>query len=92
VTTRKTIVRGESASVRTDFGVAAHDVNNLLQAAISGLELIQIRARQGRTSEILALIEKVCSTLGTMTDLTRRSQIARAETYEIDSSLDGGLL
>ena len=36
----------------------AHDFNNVLQAAISSLDLMQVRVKQGRISEILPLIEK----------------------------------
>jgi hypothetical protein len=46
----------------TDRSIA-HDLNNLLQAAISSVDLMQIRLKQGRISEILPLIEKAQTAL-----------------------------
>lgn len=37
---------------------AVHDLNNLLQAVVSRLDLIKCRAEQGRASEISALVER----------------------------------
>jgi hypothetical protein len=41
----------------------AHDFNNLLQAASSSVDLMQVRLKQGRISEILPLIEKAQTAL-----------------------------
>jgi hypothetical protein len=45
------------ATNATDSSIA-HDFNNVLQTAISSLDLMQVRVKQGRTAEILPLIEK----------------------------------
>jgi hypothetical protein len=78
--------------VRPYSRATVHDCNNLLQAAISGLELIQIRTEQGRASEIVPLIKKVHCALIRVADLTSRHSILRGETPEIGLPHDGASL
>jgi hypothetical protein len=88
---RKNVIRGYRAAeaVCPDQRAAGHDCNNLLQTAISGLELIQLRTEQGRSSEILPIIPKIQAALGRVAVLTSRLPVTCNEISEIDAPLDG---
>jgi hypothetical protein len=89
VTRHKNVIRGYRAvgAVHPKGVALAHDCNNLLQTAISGLDLIQLRIEQGRPSEILPIISRIQTALGRVTVLT--SRLTRNEIGKIDARLDG---
>lgn len=89
VTRHKNVIRGYRApeTAHAKPRAVAHDCNNLLQTAISGLDLIQLRVEQGRSSEILPIIPRIQTALGRVTVLT--SRLACNEIGKIDAPLDG---